>query len=1843
MRISLICFVVGFWMSSPVYGQLAADFEAEQTSGCGVFQAKFKNLSIGHIASYLWDFGNGSTSKQATPSKVYVTPGFYTVCLSVTDSLGVTDKKCKDNYIEVKSSFVADFIVSDTLICAGSTARFEDLTVSPNGNIVDWIWDLSGSVGVTQQSVKSPVTSRYDVGGQYSITLSTRDNKGCVSTVTKPLLKVLDKPVINVDFGGGVVCNAPGALNFTNLGQNLPELTYQWDFGNGSSFAGFNPPPVQYVLPGVFDVSIKVLNAALGCTSERVFPKAVVADNLSYFTQDKNQICSGEAIQFTSTKTVTPDAQSWDFGDGNTSVEADPRHTYTTQGCYFVKHVAIYKGCQSEIISSACINVSTAPIADYALDRNNGCKFPFDINVTNRSTNATSYSWTLNGNVVSTGPQPSIRILSDGQYKIGLTATNQLGCSAYIEKETISGYKIKPVISSSSFSGCAPLLIPFEQKSISADPITSARWTVFTPVPKVINGLTGSLFLPDVGNFNVRLVVENSAGCIDSLDFPDWIRLGAKPKVGIDLPDELCFGTPITAKDNTNDNVTSYSWRFLATGATFTSKDITIDQYDKPGTYKIGHRALYNGCPGDEVIDSVKILGIKADFDIQMNCDLPLSRVFVNRSPDLDSLHWDFGSTDTLVISRKDSTEYTFPGTGDYKARLIAISQNNTCADTIEKKISVRELKPAFDLSGIEGCAPLTIQILNRSVDAAIYEYIFPGSQEKVSSNEAPGFSFTTPGSSTGVLIATDEFGCRDTVYSDTIMVHQLKADFDYAGGRFCQDSTIFFKNKSSAMNDQITETTWRFGGQSYTNIDTVLVKLDQNSTFNIKLNLKSAFGCSSEKSLDIPVNKIGAEIRTDSLICSVEAAVFTPTLSGQWTDLVWDFGSSQSTDFSPSHRYTADGSYDVKLLVRDSVSGCSVPFLFSNVVRISDPKADFSLIGGAINCVPFIGKFNNKSINADNFFWTFGDASNGSREINSSHLYTEKGFFTVSLIATSSLKCKDTLVMDSLVFVDGPTVFSGAQIDNSVCAPAIASYQATFAAAEDVLIEWGDGAQDALKNSDSTLIVSHVFNESGVFFPVIVVTDNNGCQDFAIMDTAVIHEATADVKVKDRLLCGFDGLFQFIDSSISSSRISGFKFRITGDFTDTTFAQVPSTFYTDQPGKYSLQYILSNQYCSDTLLATDLFQLAYKPVADFTINQTDFCQGDKIKLSNRSLSIGLPIDSVRWIYDNKPFLNDTSGLVVDRGSHTIQLIVSDETTCADTAVQSIEVKSSISADISPVAQVCAGSMIKLSAKINDPVAGMITRWYTNADTLCEDCVEYSIRPLGSTLYHFETVDPSGCILRFDQSVITTPNRIGPITISQDTTICQKEGLPLSASTINDIYAYSWDTTRPGLTCYQFCRNPIAQPGVSTTYVVTVSDGSGCERLDSVTITVVPSGVIDLGPDRTICAKDSFQISLPGLTNARWTGASGISCTNCTDPILRPLGSSAYFLEALSQGCPVSDTIRINVLSARIVAGPADTTICIGSQVRLKSNYPMVRWGPGDFLDNQGADEPLSIPDKSITYTVTHQEDLCMVTDTFRINVLLTTSIDGPDRTVCPNDIVSLGVIGEADSYQWKGPNIVSGQNTSTIEVLAKQSGLYQVIARNKTCQADTQQIQLNVIDFVNIKDTIRFNAIANLPVKINRNFNPGTQYVYTWFPGTDLSCTDCPGPVFFGDSSHQYVFTILDPATACILEQTVWVDIVESCVVSDFFAVPNVFTPNQDGINDILYVIPKAADQILSFKIFDRVGDLVFETYDLDIGWDGSFHNQVAPNGVYVYLIEAECPQTLEKIYLHGDITLIR
>jgi hypothetical protein len=193
--------------------------------------------------------------------------------------------------------------------------------------------------------------------------------------------------------------------------------------------------------------------------------------------------------------------------------------------------------------------------------------------------------------------------------------------------------------------------------------------------------------------------------------------------------------------------------------------------------------------------------------------------------------------------------------------------------------------------------------------------------------------------------------------------------------------------------------------------------------------------------------------------------------------------------------------------------------------------------------------------------------------------------------------------------------------------------------------------------------------------------------------------------------------------------------------------------------------------------------------------------------------------------------------------------------------------------------------------------------------------------------------------------------------------------------------------------------------------------------------------------------------------------------------------------------------------------------------------------------------------------------------------VLYNTVIKGVSRTVCPFDIVTLSVSGQADQYQWTGPDILSGQNTSTIQVKANNSAIYNVIARNKTCIPDTENINVTVIDFIRLKDSVSFQIASDQPFKLNKTLNADKKYVFTWTPSSNLSCSNCQDPVFVGNESKVYTFSILDPASSCSLEQKVKINITESCNPADFFAVPNIFTPNLDGRNDILFPIPKSTD----------------------------------------------------------------
>ncbi|HWY97750.1 MAG TPA: gliding motility-associated C-terminal domain-containing protein, partial [Bacteroidia bacterium] len=145
----------------------------------------------------------------------------------------------------------------------------------------------------------------------------------------------------------------------------------------------------------------------------------------------------------------------------------------------------------------------------------------------------------------------------------------------------------------------------------------------------------------------------------------------------------------------------------------------------------------------------------------------------------------------------------------------------------------------------------------------------------------------------------------------------------------------------------------------------------------------------------------------------------------------------------------------------------------------------------------------------------------------------------------------------------------------------------------------------------------------------------------------------------------------------------------------------------------------------------------------------------------------------------------------------------------------------------------------------------------------------------------------------------------------------------------------------------------------------------------------------------------------------------------------------------------------------------------------------------------------------------------------------------------------------------------------------------------------------------------------------------PGS--TYSWTPTVGLSCNNCPNPIANPIVSTTYVVTITD-SNGCTKIDTVRITVTENC--GEVF-VPDAFSPNGDGENDVLYVYGRCI-KILDFMIFDRWGNKVFETTEITFGWDGKYNGQLMNTGVFVYTLKALMFDN-SSVTKKGNVNLIR
>jgi gliding motility-associated-like protein len=227
--------------------------------------------------------------------------------------------------------------------------------------------------------------------------------------------------------------------------------------------------------------------------------------------------------------------------------------------------------------------------------------------------------------------------------------------------------------------------------------------------------------------------------------------------------------------------------------------------------------------------------------------------------------------------------------------------------------------------------------------------------------------------------------------------------------------------------------------------------------------------------------------------------------------------------------------------------------------------------------------------------------------------------------------------------------------------------------------------------------------------------------------------------------------------------------------------------------------------------------------------------------------------------------------------------------------------------------------------------------------------------------------------------------------------------------------------------------------------------------------------------------------------------------------------------------------------------------------------------------------------------------------------------------------------------WNWNFPNGNTGIIQNPLQQIYTIAGNFVVttIATNSSGCKDTATKNITVypLPVATLPGTL--TMAAGFPVMIPATYSSNVAS-YLWSPAATLSCSNCPQPIANPkfNTTYQVLFT---DSNGC--RNTGSVTVIVICKNANVF-MPNTFSPNNDGSNDIFYPRGQGINRVKTLRVFNRWGEIVFESKDFPVndpnyGWSGMYKNNKAQPGVYVYQVEFYCDNG-DIIRLEGNISLI-
>ncbi len=1565
------------------------------------------------------------------------------------------------------------------------------------------------------------------------------------------------------------------------------------------------------------------------------------------FTATPTSGCTPVLVQFTNTSTGNPVSYLWDFGNGTQSTIASPSVTYFIAGNYNITLIVTNGAGQKDTtVKPSFITISPKPVANFIANDTIGC-YPLAVQFTSTSTvasgNIVSWTWDFGDGTSSTLQNPS-KTYAQGNYTVVLQVTTDKGCTNTIVKPNYIK-ATNGIVSNFNFTtnnGCTlPTAIQFNNTTTGSGTL-SYNWNFG-------DGGTSTLANPlhnytTAGNYTVSLTTTSNQGCTNTYTQTNAVVIGAS-NASFTSANSICIGNALNFT-NTSPTASSVLWYF-GDGSTSTTVNAT-HVYNNTGVFNVKLVVDFGGCK-DSITKQVTVLAKPtANFSTidTVNCKAPHTVNFNNTSNGATTYNWNFGDGTSATTS---NPTHIYTTNGNFTVTLIATNSNG-CSDTLIKTnlIKIQPPTASFTNLPLQGCTPITLtpNVVINSLDG-VQSYNWNFGNGFTSTLVNPSITYNTAGNYGVSLTLTTNSGCVVTIVDTVRAGTKPIINFTATPTNTCAFLPVDF---TSTITGNANYYYWQFGDGNTSNAPNPSHSYQDTGFMEITLIVGNN-GCfdtivkSNYIYVNVPVARMYVPIDCNTPF--VRNFRDTSVVPLTW---LWEFGDGNTSTLQhPSHTYTQQGTYNTKLTVTNGACSHEV---FS-IVHIIDEQINFTYDDSIIcrrNFITFTSSFLKRS-NITNFAWDFGDGTIVNGDSVAAHQYINSGNYTVTLTITDLNNCTRVISKLINVTVYGPTVNFNTIAPGACISAAVLFNDLSTTDGIHPITNWQFNYGDGNTQNFVAPPFSHTYNTSGNFAVSLKITDSFGCTDSINNNNAIlISKPSANFNTSDTATCPAANIL-FNNTSSGNSLTHNWLF---SNGNTSTIANTTQQFAA--PGYYDAQLIVTDIYgCKDTMQKLNYIHVV-NPIASFSVSDSfSTCPPLFVQFNNLSQDYV----SLLWNFGDGATATNTNPthFYTTPGIFNASLTITSVGGCTRVFTKQIKILGPSGTLTYNPLQGC--NPLSITLTVNAINASGYVFDFNNGHTITTTNTQatYAYTQPGTYVPRVILKDTNGCSIPIIGIDTVTVYGVTSIMNASNNVVCDSGivQFSLNAQSNNPIVNYAWSFGDGGVASGALPNHNYTNTGTYAVQCI-ITTALGCKDTAQLQIPVVVTltPIIDFTTQySSACAPAlvNFQPNIIRNDNStlQWNWNMGNGNTfNQMQPQAQSYNTAGtYTITAIAThnlGCKDTVTKIFIANPIPITEAGLNTKICRdGIAVLSASGANSYAWSPVNGLACPTCGTTNASPDTTRIYYVTGTNTFgCSTSDSVKVRVVQRFNMNNsPSVGFCAETYTILNATG-ASSYLWSPAIGLSNTTDSTVVAKPSTTTTYRVIGfDSENCFTDTANIVVSLYP----KPTVNAGADVTIIGGLSTTLNPTTSNgiaSYNWINGSSLSCTNCKNPVATPPQTTTYKLEVTS-TQGCKNSDEVTVFV--TCDKGNLF-VPNTFSPNNDGMNDVLYPRGNGIHKVLTFRIYNRWGEVVFEQNNIDVndiskGWKGDYKGKKLNSDVFVYTIDVQCVNKV-PMQFKGNISLI-